>query len=113
MTSFTGSLPSAENVVTGDAQIVEQKPEQRIAWKATSGIGNAGVVTFHRIDANTTRIMLQLEMYSEDGKEKLADFTGMVKKQAKKDLERFKEYIESRGTETGAWRGEIPQKRAG
>jgi uncharacterized membrane protein len=96
-----------------DAQIVEQKPDQRIAWKSTSGTGNAGVVTFHRIDDNTTRVMLQLEMYPEDWKEKVADFAGLVKKQAKNDLQRFAEYIESRGTESGAWRGEIPQKRAG
>jgi uncharacterized membrane protein len=96
-----------------DAQIVEQKPDQRIAWRSTTGTGNAGVVTFHHIDANTTRVMLQLEMYPQDWKKKVADFTGLVKKQAKKDLERFTEYIESCGTETGAWRGEIPQKRAG
>ncbi|HEV8420454.1 MAG TPA: SRPBCC family protein [Actinomycetota bacterium] len=96
-----------------DAQIAEQKPDDRIAWTSTSGTGNAGVVTFHRIDDNTTRVMLQLEMYPDDWKEKAAEMTGMVKRQAKKDLERFKEFIESRGRETGAWRGEIDQRRAG
>jgi len=96
-----------------DAQIAGQKPDERIAWTSTSGTGNAGVVTFHRIDDTTTRVMLQLEMYPDDWKEKAAEMTGMVKRQAKKDLERFKEFIESRGRETGAWRGEIDQRRAG
>jgi uncharacterized membrane protein len=96
-----------------DAKITEQIPDERIAWTSISGTGNAGVVTFHRIDDNTTRVMLQLEMYPEDWKEKAADMAGFVRRQAKRDLERFKEFIETRGTETGAWRGEIHQKRAG
>jgi uncharacterized membrane protein len=96
-----------------DAKIAEQKPDERIAWTSTSGTGNAGVVTFHRMDDNTTRVMLQLEVYPDNWKEKAADLTGMIKRQVKKDLERFKEFIESRGRETGAWRGEIDQKRAG
>jgi len=96
-----------------DAKIAEQKPDDRIAWTSTSGTGNAGVVTFHRLDYNTTRVMLQLEVYPNDWKEKAADLTGMIKRQVKKDLDRFKEFIESRGRETGAWRGEIGQKKAG
>jgi uncharacterized membrane protein len=96
-----------------DAKVTEQNPDERIAWKATSGTGNAGVVTFHRIDDNTTRVMLQLEAYPQDWKEKAADLTGMIKRRVKKDLERFKEFIESRGVETGAWRGRIDQKKAG
>jgi uncharacterized membrane protein len=96
-----------------DAKITEQKPDERIAWKATSGTGNAGVVTFYRIDVDTTRVMLQLEVYPQDWKEKAADLTGMIKRRVKKDLERFKEFIESRGAETGAWRGRIDQKKAG
>ena len=96
-----------------DARITEQKPDERIAWKSTNGTGNAGVVTFHRIADNTTRVMLQLEVYRPDWKEKAAELTGMIKRQVKKDLERFKEFIESRGRETGAWRGEIDQRRAG
>jgi len=67
------------------------------------------VVTFHRIDDDTTRVMLQLEVYPQDWKEKAADLTGMIKRRVKKDLERFKEFIESRGRETGAWRGEVKQ----
>ena len=95
-----------------DASIAEQVPDQRIAWTSTTGTGNAGVVTFHRIDDNTTRLMLQMELYPEDWKEKAADMVGLVKARVKGDLKRFKEFIESRGRETGAWRGEIGQERA-
>ena len=97
-----------------DARISEQNPDERIAWTSESGTGNAGVVTFHRIDDNTTRVMLQMELYPDDWKEKAADLTGLAGRRVKKDLENFKEFIESRGSETGAWRGEIDrQEQAG
>jgi uncharacterized membrane protein len=90
-----------------DAEITEQRRDERVAWRSTSGPTNAGVVTFHRIDDNITRVMLQLEFEPDDAMEKAGDALGMVRRQARKDLERFKEFIESRGRETGAWRGEI------
>jgi uncharacterized membrane protein len=90
-----------------DAQIDEQAPDQRVAWHATTGAKNGGVVTFHRLDDGVTRIMLQLEFEPEDWKEKAGDALGMTTRQAKRDLERFKEYIEGRGRETGAWRGKV------
>ena len=92
-----------------DATITEQTPDQRIAWRADGEATNAGVVTFHRIDDNTTRIMLQVEYEPEGLAEKAADLIGIVKGRVKGDLGRFKEFIESRGGETGAWRGEIEQ----
>jgi uncharacterized membrane protein len=93
-----------------DATITEQTPDQRIAWRADGDVKNAGVVTFHRIDDNTTRIMLQVEYEPEGLAEKAADLIGIVKGRVKGDLARFKEFIESRGSETGAWRGEVEQK---
>ena len=90
-----------------DAVIDEQVPDQRIAWHAVSGTRNAGVVTFHKLSDGETRIMLQLEFEPEDMREKVGDALGMAKRQAKQDLERFQRFIESRGQETGAWRGEI------
>jgi uncharacterized membrane protein len=97
-----------------DARITEQRPDERIAWASDTGTGNAGVVTFHRIDDQTTRVMLQMELYPEDWKEKAADLAGVAKRRVKKDLENFKQFLESRGVETGAWRGEIDtQKKAG
>jgi uncharacterized membrane protein len=92
-----------------DAQITEQTPDQRIAWKATSGAQNDGVVTFHRIDDNHTRVMLQLDFEPEGFVETAGDMLGIVKARTHGDLDRFKEFIESRSTETGAWRGEVDQ----
>jgi uncharacterized membrane protein len=92
-----------------EAEIDEQRPDERIAWHAIDGSTNAGVVTFHRIDDGKTRVMLQLEFEPDDALEKTGDVLGLVKRRAKGDMERFKEFIESRGTETGAWRGEVRQ----
>ncbi len=94
-----------------EAKITEQIPDERIAWTSTTGTGNAGVVTFHRLDDNTTRIMLQLEVYPEDFKEKVGDWLQIPRLRVKGDLQRFKDFIESRGTETGAWRGEVDQTK--
>jgi uncharacterized membrane protein len=92
-----------------DAEITEQTPDQRIAWTSQDGPEHAGVVTFHRIDEDTTRVMLQLD-YEPDGVvEKAGDKLGVVSHRVKGDLERFKQFIEARGTETGAWRGEVDQ----
>jgi uncharacterized membrane protein len=96
-----------------EAKITEQLPDERVAWTNTTGATNAGVVTFHRIDDQTTRIMLQLEFEPEGLVEKAGDALGLVRRRAKGDLERFKEFIESRGRESGAWRGEIDQQGTG
>jgi uncharacterized membrane protein len=93
-----------------DAVIVEQEPDQRIAWGNTDGKDNAGVVTFHRIDDDTTRVMVQMDFVPEGIKEKLGDALGAPERRIKGDLERFKELIESRGAETGAWRGEVSHR---
>ncbi len=92
-----------------DAKITEQLPDERIAWTNVDGATNAGVVTFHKIDDNTTKIMLQLEFDPDGVAEKAADALGLVKGRVKGDLERFKSFIESRGAETGQWRGEVTQ----
>ena len=95
-----------------EAEIDEQTPDQRIAWHALDGTTNAGVVTFHRIDEGVTKVMLQLEIEPEGIVEKAGDILGLVGTRTKGDLERFKRFIESRGTETGAWRGEVQQDPA-
>jgi len=69
--------------------------------------GNAGVVTFHRLSDTETRVMLQLEVYPEGAVEKVGDLVGAVDQQVKADLKRCKEFIESRGQETGGWQGQI------
>jgi uncharacterized membrane protein len=90
-----------------DAEIVDQEPDQRIAWRSIDGTGNAGVVTFRPAGEGKTQITLDLDVEAEGLVEKIGDKLGFVSKQAEGDLERFKELIESRGVETGAWRGEI------
>ena len=94
-----------------DAEITEQIPDERIAWRSRDGAWNAGVVTFHRLGDSRTRIMLQLEYAPEGVIEKAADAIGVVSHRVEGDLLRFKEFIEQRGRETGGWRGEIPQER--
>jgi uncharacterized membrane protein len=90
-----------------DAEITEQIPDKRIAWRSVSGPRHGGVVTFHKISDNVTRIMLQMEYEPEGPLEKLGDAMGVVRMEARRSLERFKEMIEQRGVETGAWRGKI------
>jgi uncharacterized membrane protein len=93
-----------------DAVITEQEPDERIAWTSTTGAKNAGVVTFHYIDPNTTRVMLQLDYEPEGTLEAVGSALGIPQKQIEGDLDRFKKFIEARGQETGAWRGEIERK---
>jgi uncharacterized membrane protein len=90
-----------------DAEITEQHPDERVAWRATSGAENAGVVTFHRIDEETTRVTLQMDVDPEGLVENVGTGLGFLDRRVKGDLERFRDFIESRGSETGAWRGEV------
>ena len=91
----------------GDAEITEQIPDQRIAWRSRSGAPNGGVVTFHVLSPTRSKVMLQMEYDPETFIEKAGDAVGIVSQRVTGDLERFKDFIESRGRETGAWRGEI------
>ena len=92
-----------------DAEITEQTPDQRIAWQATSGAENAGVVTFHKLGDGRCKVMLQLDFDPEGFVEQAGDKLGFVRRRAEQDLDRFKAFIEDRGAETGAWRGEVRQ----
>ena len=93
-----------------DAEITEQHPEERVAWTSTSGEAkHAGVVTFHRLDDAKTRVMIQIDWEPEGLVEKAGAALGFDDRQVKADAAKFKEFIESRGFETGAWRGEVPR----
>ena len=92
-----------------DAEITEQIPDQRIAWRSTSGPRNSGVVTFHRVGDGRSKIMLQMDYQPETTGEKVGDALGGVKLTAKGNLKRFKDLLEGRGVETGAWRGTVTQ----
>ncbi len=93
-----------------DAEITEQDPDQRVAWSSTDGKTNAGVVTFHRIEDDRTRIMVQMDWEPEGLVEKVGGALNFDERRIKGDLERFKEMIEARGQETGGWRGEVEQE---
>jgi uncharacterized membrane protein len=90
-----------------DAKITEQTPDQRVAWESTSGAPNGGVVTFDPIGDGRTRVKLRMEAEPEGVVETVGSAVGVLDREVEGDLERFKEFIESRGTETGAWRGEV------
>ena len=92
-----------------DVEITEQIPDKRIAWRSTTGVPNAGVVTFHKISEDVTRVTLQMDYQPEGALEKLGDALGAVRMEARGNLQRFKEILEARGKETGAWRGSIAQ----
>lgn len=92
-----------------DTRITEQIPDDRIAWVSTSNEKHAGVATFHRLSDNKTRVMVQLSYDPEGFTENVGSALGLVGNRLEGDLERLKEFIEKRGQETGAWRGEIKQ----
>ena len=81
----------------GEIEIVEQIPDKRIAWRGTKGPANAGVLTFHRLSDDRSKVMLQVDHDAE-----------LSADQVEVDLNRFKEFIEDRGRATGSWRGSIP-----
>ena len=88
-----------------DAEIVDQVPDRRIAWRSLDGTPNGGVVTFTP-EGDGTRVDLDLDVEPQGVVEKIGDKLGFVSNQAEGDLKRFKQFIESRGAETGAWRGQ-------
>jgi len=89
------------------ARITEQMPDERIAWTSEGGTFTAGAVTFHRLDENRARVMLQMEYDPESIVEEVGDKLGFVSRRVQGDLDRFKEFIEARGVETGAWRRKV------
>jgi uncharacterized membrane protein len=93
-----------------DAEVTEQIPETRIAWRSTSGRRNAGAVDFHPLPGDRSQIVVSMDAEPEGVKERAADVAGLASRQVKADLERFKELIEGRGRESGAWRGEVDRR---
>lgn len=91
-----------------DAEITEQHPDERVAWRSTGGeTEHAGVVTFHKLDENTTRVTAQIDWDPQGLLEKVGALVGAGNHAVKKDLDNFKEFIEGRGSATGSWRGDV------
>jgi len=77
-----------------EGEITERKRNKRIAWKTTSGMAHAGVVTFHKLDDELTRVMVDMDFVPQGMIEKMASGMRFVKRAVQADLARFKAYIE-------------------
>ncbi len=96
-----------------DARITEQLPDTKIAWQSMSGAENTGLVTFDKLGENRTRVTLEIGYDPEGFVENVGNALGFVSRRVEGDLKRFKQFIESRGHESGAWRGEIHERETG
>ncbi|PJJ72572.1 polyketide cyclase/dehydrase/lipid transport protein [Diaminobutyricimonas aerilata] len=93
-----------------DAEITEQHPDERVAWKSTDGETHAGVVTFHRLGDTQTRVTVQLDWKPQGVLEQAGALLQVDDVQIGNDLKKFKKLIESQGFETGAWRGDVDRE---
>ena len=89
------------------AKITEQIPDQRIAWRSEGGEFTAGTVSFQPLGSDRTRVTVRLHYEPHGFTEKIGDMLGVVSRRVEGDLERFKDFIEARGQETGSWRGTV------
>lgn len=94
-----------------DAEITEQEPDERISWKSISGAPNAGTVRFEPLGGDRTRVRLTMAYEPSGATENVGDAMGLLSKRVQSTVEDFKKFIESRGSETGAWRGEVDDGR--
>jgi uncharacterized membrane protein len=90
-----------------DAEITEQEPDKRISWKSVGGAENAGTVRFEPLDTERTRMRLVMAYNPEGLVENVGDALGIFTSRVENTVKDFKQFIESRGVETGAWRGEV------
>ena len=90
-------------------EITEQQPDKKVAWKTIDGeVRNDGAVSFEEIAGGQTRVNVEMDVEGDSSAENAAgDLLGVVKRQVHGDLERFKQLIENRDEETGAWRGQV------
>lgn len=93
-----------------DTEIVDQEPDDRIAWRSLDGKSHAGIVRFTALDPNRTQVKVHFEWDPETFVEKAGAALNLDDMQVKADMRKFKDFIESRGAETGAWRGEVEDR---
>lgn len=97
----------ASKEIQWDAEITEQTPDKRVSWRSITGAHNAGTVSFQPISDEQTQVTLRLEYEPSGFFENVGSVLGLVDARIEGDLQNFKQFIESRGAETGGWRGEI------
>jgi uncharacterized membrane protein len=107
-TQWTGKILFASR--EWEAEILEQAPDERIVWETSGDVEHRGVVTFHRLDDNLTRVQIEMEYIPSGVLEKVGNLFLTARHRVRKDLRLFKHYLELRGEETGAWRGEISKE---
>ncbi len=91
-----------------DTEIVEQHPDERIAWRSVDGeVRHAGEVSFEPVDETSTRVRISVDWQPSGVVERIGSAVNVDERQVRADAERFKELIESRGQETGGWRGDV------
>jgi len=90
-----------------EAEILEQVPDHKIAWAAIEGATNAGAIYFASAGPDQTYLTLSLQFEPTGAVEKFGERLRLVERRAEGDLQRFKRYIEAKGTETGEWRGSV------
>ncbi len=90
-----------------DTEVTDQHPDERVAWKSTDGTTHAGVITFHRLGETSTTVSAQIYWQPDGVVEKAGAVLGFDDRQVESDLDRFKDFVESRGSATGAWRGDV------
>lgn len=93
-----------------EAEITNQAPDRRIAWQSVDGSPNSGTITFEEVDPERTMVTATIEYESEGFLEKTGDALGIPSGRVQGDLERFRDFIEERGRETGGWRGQIGER---
>lgn len=110
-TGWTSKIGPSRRTWTGE--ITEQVPDERIAWKSTGGLTMKGVVTFHSLDDDLTRTLVQIEYRPHGAVESVGNLLRIQRRRVRRDLRLFKHFIELRGEETGAWRSRIAKKDEG
>ena len=91
-----------------DTEITEQHPDERVAWRSVGGeTAHAGVVSFHRLSDDSSRVTVQIDWKPEGLAEMVGSMAGLASHAVRKDLDNFKDFIENRRTATGAWRGDV------
>jgi|GEM_PF-379532 len=95
---------------TWTTEITEQVPDERIAWKSSGGLQMKGVVTFHSLDEDLTRVLVQIEYDPSGPVEQVGNLLRIQRRRVRRDLRLFKHFVELRGESTGAWRSRIAKK---
>ncbi len=90
-----------------DAQITVQEPDQRVTWESLNEPRNAGTVWFESLGPEQTKVNVELTWEPESAMEKIGAAVGLDSRQVASDLKKFKKFIESEGSETGAWRESV------